>query len=41
MKEEEYIDFQDAVASDDNILNVGILTILPSSYTGSSRHIHE
>ena len=32
---------RDAVVNDDNTTNVGRLTILPSSYAGSPRHMHE
>ncbi|VDK65087.1 unnamed protein product [Onchocerca ochengi] len=37
----EYIQLRDAVVNDSNTTNVGRLTILPSSYTGSPRHMHE
>ena len=37
----EYIHLRDAVVNDGNTTNVGRLTIMPSSYTGSQRHIHE
>ena len=41
LRSEEYIHLQDAVINDGNTTNVGKLTILPSSYTGSPRHMHE
>ena len=38
---EQYIHLRDAVVNDSNTTNIGRLTILPSSYTGSPRHMHE
>ena len=38
---EQYIHLRDAVVNDGNTTNVGRLTILPSSYAGSPRHMHE
>ncbi|VDM98357.1 unnamed protein product [Onchocerca ochengi] len=40
-RSEEYIHLRDAVVNDGNISNIGRLTILPSSYAGSPRHMHE
>ncbi|GFY59708.1 helitron_like_N domain-containing protein, partial [Trichonephila inaurata madagascariensis] len=37
---EEYGHLREAVVHDDNSTNVGRLTILPSSYTGSPQHMH-
>ena len=41
LRSEQYIHLRDAVINDGNTTNVGRLTILPSSYTGSPRHMHE
>ena len=41
LRSEEYVHLRDAVVNDSNTTNVGRLTILPSSYTGSPRHMHE
>ena len=41
LRSEEYVHLRDAVVNDGNTTNVGKLTILPSSYTGSPRHMHE
>ena len=41
LRSEQYIHFRDAVVNDGNTTNVGRLTILPSSYAGSPRHMHE
>ena len=38
---EQYIHLRDAVVNNGNATNVGRLTILPSSYAGSPRHMHE
>lgn len=38
---EEYIHLRDAVNSDAEVANFGRLTILPSTYIGSPRHMHE
>ena len=38
---EQYIHLRDAVVNDGNTTNVGRLTILPSSYAGSPRNMHE
>jgi len=37
----EYIHLRDAIANDGNSNNVGQLMILPSTFTGSPRHMHE
>lgn len=37
----EYIHLRDSIVNDGNIENVGRHVILPSSYTGSPRHMHE
>ena len=41
LRSEQYIHLRDAVVNDGNTTNVGRLTILPSSYAGSLRHMHE
>ena len=41
LRSEQYIHLRDAVINDGNTTNVGRLTILPSSYAGSPRHMHE
>lgn len=41
LRTEEYIHLRDAITTDENVENVGRLVILPSSFTGSPRHIHE
>ena len=41
LRSEQYIHLRDAVINDGNTANVGRLTILPSSYAGSPRHMHE
>ena len=38
---EQYIHLQDAMASDQNPEDIGEMIILPSSFTGSSRYMHE
>ncbi|VDM97497.1 unnamed protein product, partial [Onchocerca ochengi] len=40
-RSEEYIHLRDAVVNDGNTTNIGRLTILPSSYAGNPRHMHE
>lgn len=37
----EYIHLRDAIASDGNVNNIGQMVILPSTHTGSPRHMHE
>ena len=41
LRSEQYIHLRDAVVNDGNTTNVGRLTILPSSYAGGPRHMHE
>lgn len=41
LRSEEYIHLQDAIANDANVNDIGRLTILPSSYIGSPRHMNE
>lgn len=41
LRSEEYIHLRDAINSDGNLNDIGRITILPSSYTGSPRHMHE
>lgn len=41
LKSEEYIHLRDALTVDGNVDNVGQRVILPSSYTGSPRHMQE
>ncbi|XP_050339716.1 uncharacterized protein LOC126766058 [Bactrocera neohumeralis] len=41
LRSEEYIHLRDAVVNDGNVNDIGRLTILPSSYVGSPRHMHE
>ncbi|XP_039282843.1 uncharacterized protein LOC120351029 isoform X2 [Nilaparvata lugens] len=41
LRSEEYIHLRDAVVNDGNTTNVGKLTILPSSFIGSPRHMQE
>jgi hypothetical protein len=41
LRAEEYIDLRDHVANDGDITNVGQLVILPSSFTGGPRYMHE
>ncbi|XP_054085138.1 uncharacterized protein LOC128921444 [Zeugodacus cucurbitae] len=40
-RSEEYIHLRDAINSDGNAENVGRMTILPATYIGSPRHMHE
>ncbi|XP_050673638.1 uncharacterized protein LOC126971378 [Leptidea sinapis] len=41
LRSEDYIHLRDAIHSDGHVQNIGRLPILPSSYIGSPRHIHE
>lgn len=41
LQSEEYIHLRDAVNIDADVANLGRLTILPSTYIGSPRHMHE
>jgi len=38
---EEYMYLQDTIVNDDDVNNMGRLTILPAIYIGSTRHMHE
>ncbi|KAL4153788.1 hypothetical protein QTP88_001621 [Uroleucon formosanum] len=41
LQSEEYIHFRDAINTDENAQNVGRMTILPATYIGSPRNMHE
>lgn len=41
LRSEEYIHLRDAINADGNARNVGRTTILPATYVGSPRHMHE
>jgi PIF1-like helicase/Helitron helicase-like domain at N-terminus len=41
LRVDEYIHLRDAIANDGNASNLGQLVILPSTFTGSPRHMHE
>lgn len=41
LRSEEYIHLRDAINNDGNINEIGRMTILPATYTGSPRHMHE
>ncbi|UYV75380.1 hypothetical protein LAZ67_13000048 [Cordylochernes scorpioides] len=41
LRVEEYIHLRDAVANDGMVANFGKLVILPATFTGSPRHMHE
>ncbi|XP_073955775.1 uncharacterized protein isoform X1 [Choristoneura fumiferana] len=41
LRSEEYIHLRDAINADGNANNVGKMTILPATYIGSPRHMHE
>ena len=41
LRVEEYIHLRDAIAKDGKVANIGQMVILPASYTGSPRHMHE
>ena len=41
LRADEYIHLRDAIANDGNTNNVDQLVILPSTFTGSPRHMHE
>jgi len=41
LRVEDYIHLRDAIANDGNAANIGQMCILPASYTGSPRHMHE
>lgn len=41
LRADDYIHLRDAIANDGNVANVGQMVILPATYTGSPRHMHE
>lgn len=41
LRSEEYIHLRDAINADGNAQNIGRMTILPATYVGSPRHMHE
>ena len=41
LRSEEYIHLRDVINTDGNGQNVGRITILPATYIGSLRHMHE
>jgi len=41
LRSEEYIHLQDAIVNDGDVNNIGRLTILPATYIGSPRHMHQ
>lgn len=41
LRVEEYIRLREAIANDGNVENLGALVILPATFTGSPRHMHE
>jgi PIF1-like helicase/Helitron helicase-like domain at N-terminus len=41
LRSEEYIHLRDAVVNDGNLGELGKIVILPSTFTGSPRHMHE
>lgn len=41
LRSEEYVHLRDAISSEGNVNNIGRLTILPSTYVGSPRHMNE
>ncbi|XP_023315516.1 uncharacterized protein LOC111693854 [Trichogramma pretiosum] len=41
LRSEEYIHLRDAVATDGNLRALGKMVILPTTFTGSPRHMHE
>ncbi|GFU32744.1 helitron_like_N domain-containing protein [Trichonephila clavipes] len=41
LRSEEYIHLRDAVVNDGNLSALGKMVILPSTFTGSPRHVHE
>jgi hypothetical protein len=41
LRVDDYIHLRDAVANDGNVTDIGQLAILPSTFTGSPRHMHE
>ncbi|XP_050340249.1 uncharacterized protein LOC126766536 [Bactrocera neohumeralis] len=41
LRSEEYMHLRDAICTEGDSKNIGRLTILPATYTGSPRHLHE
>lgn len=41
LRADDYIHLRDAISTEGNINDIGQLVILPSTYTGSPRHMHE
>lgn len=41
LRSEEYIHMRDAIRTEGDVNNIGRMTILPSSYVGSPRHMNE
>ena len=41
LRVDDYIHLRDAIAADGTANNLGKLVILPSSFTGSPRYVHE
>ncbi|UYV76902.1 hypothetical protein LAZ67_14002340 [Cordylochernes scorpioides] len=41
LRTENYIHLQDALRADENLANIGQIVILPSSFTGGPRYLHE
>jgi len=41
LRSEEYVHLRDAINTDGNVKNMGRMTILSTTYIGSSRHMHE
>lgn len=41
LRTEEYIHLRDAISKETNPSNIGKLTILPATFVGSPRHMHE
>lgn len=40
LRSEEYIHLRDAINNAGNVNDIGRMTILPATYTGSPRHMH-
>lgn len=41
LRSEEYVHLRDAINTDGNVNDIGRMTILPATFTGSPRHMHE
>lgn len=41
LRVDDYVHLKDAIANDGNVDNLGALVILPATFTGSPRHMHE